>query len=130
MTVGSFMGQVFAVSDRKILTPLNLKGSTGSDWATHERIGGKASGQWVGAKNKKYTFDILLRAQDGVEPRATLEALQQAAESDKADYFVIGGRPLSVNPFCITEMSEEWNTVLAGGKLMECKVSLTVEEYV
>ena len=42
MAIGSFMGRVFTVSHTKIFTPSNLKGSTGSDWATHEVVGGKA----------------------------------------------------------------------------------------
>lgn len=41
MAIGSFMGRVFTVSHTKIFTPSNLKGSTGSDWATHEVVGGK-----------------------------------------------------------------------------------------
>ncbi|WP_418587646.1 phage tail protein [Gemmiger sp.] len=68
MAIGSFMGRVFTVSHTKIFTPSNLKGSTGSDWATHEVVGGKARSEWVGPKLKSYTFDLLLRAQDGVPP--------------------------------------------------------------
>lgn len=71
MAIGSFMGRVFTVSHTKIFTPSNLKGSTGSDWATHEVVGGKARSEWVGPKLKRYTFDLLLRAQDGVPPRSS-----------------------------------------------------------
>ena len=66
--VGSYMGRVFTVSSQRILTPSNLKGSAGSDWANHEIIGKKARSQWVGPKLKSYTMDLLLRAQDGVSP--------------------------------------------------------------
>ena len=62
--VGSYMGRVFTVSSRRIFTPNNLKGSAGSDWASHEIIGGKAQSQWVGPKLKSYTMDILLPARD------------------------------------------------------------------
>lgn len=81
MAIGSFMGRVFTVSHTKIFTPSNLKGSTGSDWATHEVVGGKARSEWVGPKLKSYTFDLLLRAQDGVPPRSTLDYFQRMAES-------------------------------------------------
>ena len=67
--VGSYMGRVFTVSSQRILTPSNLKGSAGSDWANHEIIGKKARSQWVGPKLKSYTMDLLLRSQDGVSPR-------------------------------------------------------------
>ena len=90
--VGSYMGRVFTVSSQRILTPSNLKGSAGSDWANHEIIGKKARSQWVGPKLKSYTMDILLRAQDGVSPRSTLDYFQRAAESQMVDWFIIGGR--------------------------------------
>lgn len=127
--VGSFMGRVFTVSSRKIFTPSNLKGSTGSDWASHDIIGRKARSQWVGPKLKSYTMDILLRAQDGVSPRSTLDFFQRVAESQQVDWFVIGGRPISDNPFRLVSVSDEWDAILNGGALIECKVSLTIEEY-
>lgn len=129
MAVGSYMGLVFTVSQQRVLTPSNLQGSTGSDWANHEIIGRKARSQWIGPKLKSYSMDLLLRAQDGVAPRMTLERLQQAAESSAVDWFVIGGRPLSPNPFKLISVSEEWGAVLNGGVLVECKVSLEIEEY-
>nr|DAF62902.1 MAG TPA: hypothetical protein [Caudovirales sp. ctu3532] len=127
--VGSYLGRVFTVSGQRIFTPSNLKGSTGSDWANHEIIGSKTRSQWVGPKLKSYTMDILLRAQDGVNPRATLEYFQRAAESQMVDYFVIGGRPLGESPFKLVSISDEWDAVLGGGQLIECKVSLSIEEY-
>lgn len=129
MAVGSYMGRVFTVSSRKIFTPNNLSGSTGSDWANHEIIGRKARSQWVGPKLKSYTLDILLRAQDGVSPRSTLDFFQRAAESRNVDWFIIGGRPISEHPFKLVSVSDEWDAVLGGGQLIECRVSLTIEEY-
>ena len=129
MAVGSYMGLVFTVSQQKVLTPSNLQGSAGSDWANHEIIGRKAKSQWIGPKLKSYSMDILLRAQDGVAPRWTLERLQQAAERKTVDWFIIGGRPLSPNPFKLVSISDEWDAVLGGGALVECKVSLNIEEY-
>lgn len=127
--VGSFMGCTFTVSDIKILTPSNLKGQTGSEWANHSRTGAKARSQWVAPKLKSYTLDLLLRAQDGVKPRATLEKLQQAAESAKVDYFIIGPKPLSSLPFKILSITDSWDVILSGGELSQCTVSLSIEEY-
>lgn len=130
MAIGSFMGQVFTVSDRRILTPNNLKGGAGSDWATHEVVGGKPRSEWLGPKLRNYTFDLLLRTSDGINPRDVLERLRTAAETQSTDWFIVGNRPISQNPFKITDLSEEWDTVLVGGWLAECKVTLTIEEYV
>jgi len=123
------MGRTFTVSNRRILTPSNLKGQGGSEWATHNRTGAKARSQWVAPKLRKYSFDLLLRAQDGVNPRSTLQHFQNMSESNRADWFIIGGTPISENPFKITDISDEWAVVLNGGTMVECKVSLTIEEY-
>lgn len=123
------MGRTFTVSNRRILTPSNLKGQGGSEWATHNRTGAKARSQWVAPKLRKYSFDLLLRAQDGVNPRSTLQHFQNMSERNRADWFIIGGTPISENPFKITDISDEWAVVLNGGTMVECKVSLTIEEY-
>lgn len=129
MAVGSYMGQAFTVSSRKVFTPSSLKGGTGSDWASHEIIGGKSRSQWVGPKLKSYTMDILLRAQDGVSPRSVLDFFQRAAESQQVDWFIIGNAPICEHPFKLVSVSDEWDAVLNGGVLIECRVSLTIEEY-
>lgn len=129
MAVGSYMGKTFTVSRGKILTPSNIKGSTGSSWTKHDVIGGKPRSEYVGAKLKSYTFDLLLRWQDGVDPRSTLQFFQNKAESGEADWFIIGNAPVSPYPFALVECSDAWDAVIAGGKLIECKISLTLEEY-
>lgn len=132
MAIGSFMGQTFTVSQAsqtRIFAPNNIKGSAGSEWAIHETVGKKGKSQWLGPKLRRYTMDIMLRAQDGVNPRNTLDYFQRIAESDRVDYFVIGGRPLSNLPFKLSQVSDSWDTVIRKGKLIECKVSLTIEEY-
>lgn len=130
MALGSFMGLIFSVSDKRILTPSSVKGSTGGDWSAHDVVSGKTRSQFAGPKLKGYQIDILLRAQDGVRPRRTLTILQSAAESGMVDYFIIGGSPLSPHPFKLLEVSDEWDSVISGGALVECSVSLKIEEYI
>lgn len=127
--IGYFMEKKFKVNDRKIFTINNLSGKSGSDWAVHEMSAGRNRSQYVAPKLRSYTFDILLRAQDGVNPRKTMEYFRKCSEQGKVDYFIVGGKPLSSNPFKITDVSEEWNTVLHNGILAESKISLTIEEY-
>lgn len=127
--VGAFMGLTFTVSSQKLLTVSNLKGSTGSEWASHARTGAKAKSQWIAPKLESYSMQLRLRAQDGVNPRETLEALRKAAESPRADYFILGGKPLSDLPFKITSISDTWDTVLSGGILTACTVEINIEEY-
>lgn len=51
------------------------------------------------------------------------------AETNAADWFIVGGSPVSPYPFKITDIGDEWGAVLHGGAMVECKVSLTIEEY-
>ena len=135
MTVGSFMGKTFKVYEdvrthkRKIFTPSNLSGSTGADFATHDRAAKKARTQYLGPKLREYSFDLLLRQQDGVNPRKLKDFFQKKSEKGKADYFIIGGKPLSSNRFVITDVSDEWDVVMLAGALVECKITLKLQEY-
>ena len=79
MALGSYMGVSFTVSDRRILTPSGLKGQGGSEWATHNRTGARARSQWIAPKLRKYSYDLLLRAQDGVNPRSTQRRVGRGA---------------------------------------------------
>ena len=127
--IGTLGAVVFSVSDKRILTPTGISGTSGSDWGSHEVVHGKVRSEWIGPKCRTYKFDMLLRAQDGVPPRRTLNELQRMAESANAYYFVVGGQPMADNPFRITALSDEWGAVLYGGQLIECRVSIELEEY-
>lgn len=127
--IGTLGNVVFSVSDKRVLTPTALSGTAGSDWGSHDVAHGKPRSEWIGPKARTYKFDMTLRAQDGVPPRRTLNQLQQMAESANAYYFVIGGQPMADNPFKITGISDEWGAVLRGGQLVECNVSVELEEY-
>ncbi len=93
-------------------------------------INGKAKPEYVGPKLKEYTCDILLDAAHGVNPRKMLKRLTQMAEDGEVHYFIIGFAPLSENRFRITDVSESWDAVIKHGLLVQCKVSLTIKEYV
>lgn len=125
-TLGSV---VFEVDTNKIFTPKNISGTVGSDWSAHSVVHGKPAQEWIGQRARSYTFDILLRAQDGVRPRSTLQRLQRMAESAQAHWFVVGGQTVGDAPFILKEMSEEWGAVLKSGTMISCNVSLTLEEY-
>lgn len=129
MPIGSFGDVVFTVSNDKILTFSGLSGSSGADWATHDIVGGKPKSQYIGPKLRKYDLEIELNAQYGVRPRAMLERLQAMAEGSAVHHLIVGNAPLARNPFKLTEVSDEWETIMNRGELVRCKVKITVEEY-
>lgn len=129
MALATLGSVVFSVSSSRVFTPSNISGSAGSDWATHDVVHGKPRSEYVGPKLRSYTFDILLRAQDGVPPRRTLKTLQQMAESSDAYWFLVGGESMGDNPYKLTDITDSWDHVLSGGRLIQCKVGITLEEY-
>lgn len=129
MTVATLGNVVFQVDENKIFTPNKINGTVGSDWATHSVSHGKPTREWVGPKCQKYTFEVMLRAQDGVPPRKTLDELHAMAESNNTYWFVVGGQTVGSLPFLLSEVTEDWGGTIGAGKLIECTVKLTLEEY-
>ena len=127
--IGTMFGLVFEVTNTKLLTFRELSGSAGADWASHDIIGRKPMAQWTGPKARKYSCTVVLMAQYGVRPRATLEQLQRYAESGAVDWFVVGGAPLTPNQMKLNSVSDTWDVVLNRGELMQCTVKLELEEY-
>lgn len=130
MYVGTFGDIVFNVSHLQVLTPSNISGSTGADWADHEVLGSKTKSQYLGPQLRSYQMDIQLSSSFGVAPRTALARFQEMSENGEVHYLIIGLAPLSMNKFTIESVSEAWDVVGRMGVLMECKVSLTFREYV
>ena len=121
------------VDGKKILKAKSLeifKGTTGANWAEHEVLGGKARAEYLSPKLREYTFDILLDAALGVNPRKMLNRLTEMSENGEIHYLIIGFAPVSQNKFRVTEISDSWDSVIKHGLLMQCKVSLTIKEYI
>lgn len=129
MYVGTYGDIVFNVSHLQVLTPSNISGSTGADWADHEVLGSKTKSQYLGPQLRSYQMDIRLSSSFGVAPRTALDRLQEMSENGEVHYLIIGLAPLSMNKFAIESISDTWDVVGRMGVLMECKVSLTFREY-
>jgi len=130
VAVGSYLKKTFTVSDRKIFTPTSLTGSNGAEYAEHKRPLRKPTSQYLSPKADTYSVELLLRAQDGVNPRQMRDFFKKACEQGKADYFIVGNRPICDNQLTITDIAEDWQSVIVNGALIECKLTLSLKEYV
>lgn len=128
--IGSFGDTVFKVSDKAVFTFNDLKMTIGSRWSTQEVINGKPRSQFLGPDLIKVSFDITVTASMGVKPRETIDKLRAKVESGAVDNLVIGGRPISDNPFCLKDVSATFGEIFNGGELYSAKLSLSLEEYV
>lgn len=128
--IGSYAGLVFTVSSWRVVTPSNISGSTSSNWAKHSVIGGKDRSEYTGPGLQKYQFELELSSQFGVNPRKTLMKLKQLCEAGAVDYFILNNAPVSQNPFKLTDIADSWGAMHRFWGLKDCKVTLTLEEYV
>lgn len=121
---------VFRVSERQALTFQKLTRTVGAEWATHSRMGLKDQSEFIRPKLGGITFTMLVDATLGVKPRAMLDQLELLVERGEVNPMVVGGRRVGRHRWKITDISEEWNTVLNGGELLSANVSITMQEYV
>lgn len=128
-SIGTFGDVVFETNDRRILNPLGIQRTGGSEWATQSLVKGKPRSQYMQAKLRTVSFSIKLCSQHGVKPRDMLDKLMDMAEGYTAYKLVIGGKPLSDLPFVLKEVSESWGHMYNRGELVSVEVSLSLEEY-
>lgn len=119
----------FEVSDEYALTFSNMTRDVSGRWAEHEAIGAKPKKEFLGPGSQKITLPITLSVGLGVKPRAVIEAVEAMVESGAAEYFVVGGRLVGKNPFCLTANSETWDRIYNGGELAKATMNITLEEY-
>lgn len=130
MEIGSWgRDLVFSTSDRRILNFQKFSRSSGSEWATHSRIGKKDQAEYLRPKLQKVTFTMKLDATLGVRPRSMLDLLILYAERGTVNILVIGGKRVGEYYWMITDLSEAWETVLNRGELVSAKVNVTMQEY-
>lgn len=127
--IGTLGGLVFEASAARTLTPNAMTRTVSSRAVAHETIGGKPRTEFLGPGLQTVQIDILLRADLGTKPRATLEQLERMVETGEVNKLVIGGRPVGQNKFRVTGTSETWNHVFRGGELFSASVTLDLEEY-
>ncbi len=126
-TLGSKI--VFETSDQRIFTFQDMTLEASSRWSSHEVALTKPKREYLGPGAKTLSFTIQLSATHGVKPRATLDAITEMVEKGNAEYLIIGLRPVGENPFCLTSVSQTWDTVFASGELYRATLSISLEEY-
>lgn len=121
---------VFEVSSDKVLTFRNMTKKVSGRWTTHNIIGNKPKSEFLGAGQGNINLTIFLSVNHGVKPRSTIEKIEKAVENGTPFSFVIGGKKVGSNQWVITDMSEEWNTIIQDGVLVSANLTITLNEYV
>ena len=120
---------VFETSDAKILNFKKMQRTVKGRWASHSRVGKKPKKQFLGPDADQLTFTITLNAEHGVKPRKTVENIEKLIRTGKPQTVVIGSKKVGSNKYAITEISENWETILNRGEVVKITCDITLEEY-
>lgn len=120
---------VFEVSMDKALTFKNMTQSVKGRWTVQNPILGKPYSEFLGPGQRTLSLSILLTAMHGVQPRETIERIEAAVEGGIPYKLVIGGKMVGNYQWVITDMSEAWEKIIQGGKLVSANLTLNLAEY-
>ncbi len=128
--IGNFGKTItFEVNSNKIVTPKDIKRSVSARWQAHNILGKKPKSEFLGPDIDETSLTVVLSAEHGIRPRATLDRMESAVASGTVDYLVIGGKIVGKNKVYLESMSEEWNCVWNQGELVKATVELVFKEY-
>ena len=96
--IGNFGKTItFEVNSNKIVSPKDIKRSVSARWQAHSLLGKKPKSEFLGPDADETTLTVVLSAEHGIRPRATLDKLENAVASGTVDYLVIGGKIVGKN---------------------------------
>jgi len=126
-----FYGKViFETSDKRIMNFSGFTRSVSSNFADHQVIGGKAKTEYISPGLDTLTFAIDLNGNYGVKPRDEMNIWVDLARRGNAETMAINGKPLGVDKWIVTSVSQAWGTLMKNGELFSGKIDVTLKEYV
>ena len=120
---------VFEVSQKRVLTPKDMKRSVSARWEQHKVLGKAPKSEYLGQNSPETTMTVVLSAENGVKPRSTLGNIEKAVKAGTVNWLVIGGKFVGGRKMYISSCSETWDEIWNKGELVKATVSLTFVEY-
>lgn len=127
--LGSFIGVVFEVSNKRINTFNNFTRSGDASYEKHNIKGSKPLLEFDGDDIETATFDIKLSKSLGVNPLNELEKWKVARRRGYRGIFLIGKKPISANTYVISKITENHTTYDANGDVVTIELSIEIMEY-
>lgn len=132
-TVGSFGDITFYCTMEngrgKILSFHDLSRNAAASFTEHERNGGKAYLEFTGDGLDEITMTIEADARYGVKPLDVQEQLFRKKAMGQAEFFVLGGRKVGLNPYVIVSISEGFKSLYIDGRPIAMSFQVTMKEY-
>lgn len=122
-------GISFVVSREVFRTPKNLKWSGSARYATHQRHGTYALTEFTGIDPSRFSFDILLTAEMGVNPLKEVAKIGNYEQDGEALGLVIGGKAYGKYRWNIQSHEVKIEYTDEAGRMYAVEVSVELLEY-
>ena len=122
-------GISFVVSREVFRTPKNLKWSGSVRYATHERHNTHALTEFTGIDPDRFSFDILLTAEMGVDPLKEVVKIWNYERDGEALGLVIGGKAYGKYRWNIKNHETKIEYTDKGGDMYAVEVTVELLEY-
>lgn len=122
-------GIQFIVSREVFRTPKNLKWSGSARYATHERHNTHALTEFTGLDPDRFSFDILLTAEMGVDPLKEVVKIWNYERDSEALGLVIGGKAYGKYRWNIKSHETKIEYTDKGGDMYAVEVTVELLEY-
>ena len=122
-------GISFVVSRGVFRTPKNLKWSGSVRYATHERHNTHALTEFTGIDPDRFSFDILLTAEMGVDPLKEVVKIWNYERDGEALGLVIGGKAYGKYRWNIKSHETKIEYTDKGGDMYAVEVTVELLEY-
>jgi phage protein U len=127
MAIGTFGKVTFESSTNKVRTFSGASRNGSGRWATHDVGGIKPATQFLGPGLEEISFEIKLSVSLGVNPSAEIDALRAMRDAGEYATLILAGKP--IGKFSLDSVSETWDQVDNGGRILGATVSLKLREY-
>lgn len=122
-------GIQFKVSREVFRTPMNMTWGGSARYATHDRHNTHALTEFTGLNPDKFSFDILLTAELGVNPLVEIVKIWNFQRSGEALGLVIGGKAYGKYRWNIVKNEIKMKYMDKNGDIYVAEVSLELTEY-
>jgi hypothetical protein len=128
MTVGSFAGIAFYVTDDTVRTLNSLSLESSAHYAVHERHGRVDLPEFTGVELQKASFDMLLLSYLGADPMSLYETLRGVVNSGQSSSLILGAKRIGTQ-WTATNVKLESQQFDGAGNVTVAKVSVSLQEY-
>ncbi len=127
MAIGTYGSVTFESSTARVRTFTDVSRQGSGRWATHDVAGLKPALEFIGPGLEEISMEIKLSVSLGVNPSAEIDKLRAMRDSGKYDTLILAGKP--VGKYALESVSEKWDQVDNGGRILGATVSLKLKEY-